>query len=248
MVRSWISFTKCTACEKGYRGMNTLTALLPMKGHSERVPGKNLRPLAGRPLYHHIASLLESSPHVDAIVIDTDSDMIARDASEHFSKVRIIERPPELRGDMVPMNAIIGYDLTLCGGEHFLQTHSTNPLLTGETLEQAIKDYFRSLHVHDSLFSVTRIQSRFYRSSGEPLNHDPDVLLRTQDLPPLFEENSNFYLFSKTSFHAAGRRIGMRPKMFTVNRLEAIDIDEEDDFRLADALLLMRRNTQGERT
>jgi CMP-N-acetylneuraminic acid synthetase len=228
--------------------MTTLTALLPMKAHSDRVPGKNMRIFADSPLYRHIASLLESSPYINAIVIDTDSEIIAQDASEHFSKVKIIERPLELRGDMVSMNAIIGHDIAHCACEHFLQTHSTNPLLTRETIERAIEDYFDSLNMHDSLFSVTRIQSRLYWSSGEPLNHNIHELIRTQDLPPLFEENSNFYLFSRSSFRETGRRIGKRPKMFSMNKLEAIDIDEEEDFRLAETLFLMRKKTQGERT
>lgn len=217
-----------------------------MKGHSERVPNKNMRMFAGRPLYHWVASILEDSSFVSAIVIDTDSEAIAKDASKFFSKVRIIDRPAELRGDMVSMNAIIGHDMAQCKSEHFLQTHSTNPLLTRETLEQAIQEYFKYLADHDSLYSVTRIQSRFYWASGEPLNHNPNELLRTQDLPPLFEENSNFYLFSKTSFKAsANRRIGMTPKMFPMNKLEAVDINEEEDFQLAETLFLMRRKNQG---
>ena len=216
-------------------------ALLPMKGHSERVPNKNIRLFAGRPLYHRVAKVLDSSPFVEAIVINTDSEIIAEDATKFFPKVKIIERPMALRGDLVPMNDIIAHDLSVCQGEHFLQTHSTNPLLTQETLEQAIQEYFNSLEAYDSLFSVTKIQSRLYWVSGEPVNHNPHELLRTQDLPPLFEENSNLYLFSKASFAAAGnKRIGRKPKMFTMNKLEAIDIDEEEDFRLAEALFRMR--------
>jgi len=212
-----------------------------MKGHSERVPNKNMRPFCGSPLYHRIACLLEMSPVIDSIVIDTDSDTIARDALSNFKKVKIIERPIELRGDMASMNAVIAHDLSVTQGEHFLQTHSTNPLLTVETLNRAINDYFTGLVHHDSLFSVTRIQTRLYWESGNPVNHNPNELLRTQDLPSIFEENSNFYIFSKKSFkNSRNRRIGLKPKMFAVNKLEAIDIDDEEDFLLAETLFKLR--------
>ena len=219
-----------------------LTALMPMKGHSERVPNKNMRLFNGTPLYHCVANVLQKSIYVSSFIINTDSSLIAEDAVKHFSKARIVERPVELRGDFVPMNEIIGHDLSVSDSVHFLQTHSTNPLLTVGTLDRAIEEYFKGEGAFDSLFSVTRLQTRLYWQSGEPINHDPLELLRTQDLPPVFEENSNFYLFSRRSFAAAGnKRIGVKPKMFEVNKLEAVDIDEEEDFRLAELLYQMRR-------
>lgn len=218
-----------------------LTALLPMKGHSERVPNKNMRRFAGAPLVHAVASRLEGCRLIDSIVIDTDSKDIANYVLSNFKKARIIERPESLRGDMVPMNDIIGHDIGQCAGEHFVQTHSTNPLLRLETLESAINEYFASLGTYDSIFSVTKYQSRFYDSSGRPINHNPDELLRTQDLPPIYEENSNFFIFSRTSFINSGnKRIGQRPRMFPMERIEAVDIDEEADFNLAETLYLSR--------
>ncbi len=219
-------------------------ALLPMKAHSERVPNKNMRPFAGRPLYHRVAQVLESSKLVEQIIINTDSDAIASDAVKYFSKAKIIERPEGLRGDFVPMNDIIAYDVQASTVEHFLQTHSTNPLLTHETLERAICEYFESLTAYDSLFSVTKMQSRFYWDNGKPVNHNPRELLRTQDLPPVLEENSSIYLFSNKSFAAAGeKRIGCTPKMFVMDKLEAVDIDEEEDWVLAEMLYKLRSNT-----
>lgn len=220
---------------------NQIIALLPMKSNSERVPNKNIRSFAGKPLYHRVAATLEACSRIDTIVINTDSDFIAEDATRHFSKVQIIRRPPELQGDFVPMNDIIAYDLVNTPGQHYLQTHSTNPLLTQETLEAAIERYFSVINEYDSIFSVTRHQTRLYWESGEPVNHNPAELLRTQDLPPLFEENSNFFIFSQKSFVAAGnKRIGLKPLMYPMDKLEAVDIDEEFDFRLAEALYLMR--------
>lgn len=211
-----------------------------MKGHSERVPNKNIRDFCGKPLYHRVLESLLASRYIREVVIDTDSEIIAADAAS-FQRVRIIDRPEAIRGDFVSMNVIIAHDLSLSPGEHFLQTHSTNPLLTSATIDRAAEAYFAGLGTNDSLFSVTRWQTRFYDREGRAVNHNPAELLRTQDLPPLFEENSNFYLFSRTSFREAGdKRIGLKPLMFEVGRLEAVDIDEESDFRIAEALFRLR--------
>jgi CMP-N-acetylneuraminic acid synthetase len=79
------------------------------------------------------------------------------------------------------------------------------------------------------------VQTRLYWEDGSAVNHDPKVLLKTQDLPIIYEENSCFYLFSRSSFEAAGnKRIGLNPYMYEISKLEAVDIDEPDDFRLAE--------------
>ncbi|MEO1513014.1 MAG: acylneuraminate cytidylyltransferase family protein, partial [Planctomycetota bacterium] len=134
----------------------------------------------------------------------------------------------------VDMNRILEHDLSELPGESFLQTHCTNPLLRPETIDSAARRLAASPG-HDSAFGVTRLQTRLYDGSGAPLNHDPDDLVRTQDLRPVFEENSNLYLFSRSSFESAGGRIGRRPIMIEIDRLEAIDIDDEATWAMAEA-------------
>ncbi|MGM0582636.1 MAG: cytidylyltransferase domain-containing protein [Bacteroidota bacterium] len=217
--------------------MNKINVLLPMKGHSERVPNKNLKEFAGAPLYHAIMGKISNSNYVDTVYINTDSKEIKEDAQRNFCNVVIIDRPEEIEGDHVSMNKIIEYDLSQIEGNHFLQTHSTNPLLQTETLDKAISFYFDNLNENDSVFSVTEWQTRLYWKDGRPINHNPSELIRTQDLTPVFEENSNFYIFSKESFNNAGnKRIGIDPYMYPVNQLESIDIDEPEDFKLAELL------------
>ena len=218
--------------------MKKIKALLPMKGTSERVTNKNMRDFDGRPLYHAIMDTLLKSKYIEKVVINTDSEIIAEDAKKNFGEsVIIIDRPKEIQGGDVSMNKIIEYDLSQVEGEDFLQTHSTNPLLRVETLDKAIETYFANLDKYDSLFSVTRVQTRFYDKNANPINHNPEELLRTQDLEPLYEENSNFYIFSKDSFkNAVNRRIGLKSHIFEVNKLEAVDIDEPEDFILAEIL------------
>ncbi len=221
-----------------------IKALLPMKGNSERVKNKNMRNFAGKPLYHIIMETLLSSKYIEEVIINTDSKIISKNVRENFSdRVLIIDRPKEIQGDFISMNDIINYDLAHIDGDIFLQTHSTNPLLKRETIDEAIEKYFEGVKKFDSIFSVTKIQTRLYDKNANPINHNPNKLLRTQDLEPLYEENSNFYIFSKNSFKNAGnKRIGLKPQMFEVNKLEAVDIDDMEDFKLAE-LLYMHRDT-----
>ncbi len=219
-----------------------IAALLPMKAHSERVPGKNIRLFAGKPLFLHVLETVLASQYIESVFINTDSPEIARIAGE-FRRVTTIIRPAELRGDFVSMNAIIAHDLSILPNyDHFLQTHSTNPLLSVKTLDMAIAEYFNNLSKFDSLFSVTPIQSRLYDCDG-PINHNPAILERTQDLSPVYEENSNIYVFSKASFRNADcQRIGLFPKMFPMSRIEAMDIDQPEDFILAETLYHMQNS------
>lgn len=215
-----------------------ITALLPMKGHSDRVPNKNIRMFSGRPLFTIVLITLLKSEYIDEVVINTDSDDIITIIQNQFpANVIIHRRPKELCGDMVPMNDIINYDITQLAGEHFLQTHSTNPLLRSKTIDSAIRKYFDNIDTFDSIFSVTRLQTRLFDKNVKPLNHKFGDLIRTQDLEPIYEENSNFYIFSKNSFKSASNnRIGLNAQMHELNKMEAQDIDEEEDFVLAESI------------
>jgi len=221
-----------------------IKALLPMKGNSERVPNKNMLDFDGHPLYHAIMKSLLASKYIEQVVINTDSPLIAKDAKKYFGNgVMIIDRPETIQGDLVSMNDIIAYDIAKLSGEVFLQTHSTNPLLRADTIDKAIEKYIEGSGIYDSVFGVTKVQTRFYDKDANPVNHNPKELLRTQDLEPLYEENSNFYIFSKTSFkNANNKRIGIKPQILEVNKLEAIDIDEPEDFTLAELLHIHKDN------
>lgn len=217
-----------------------IVALVPMRHHSERVPGKNYRPFAGRPLYHHIVSSLLGCPHIAQVVINTDSPVLMADVARHFPQVRLLERPEHLRPDTVPMNDVLLHDVSAVEADFYLQTHSTNPLVRPETITGAVQQFLDNYPMYDSLFSVTRIQTRLWDSLTRPVNHNPAILLRTQDLPPIYEENSCLFLFSRATLEARHNRIGDRPLMFEMDRMEALDIDEELDFQVAEFLYLQR--------
>lgn len=215
-----------------------IVALLPMKGNSERVPNKNIKKFAGKPLYHRTMEVLLSSRYIDKVIVNTDSAALKQDLLNCFSdKVIIIDRPQELIGDMVSMNKIIECDINKVNADLYIQTHSTSPLLSVKSLDSAIEKMISRSTDFDSIFSVTKIQTRLYDKNGNPFNHDPKELLRTQDLEAMFEENSGFYIFTKDSFkNADNKRIGLRPLMFEIDKIEAIDIDEPSDFIIAEAL------------
>jgi CMP-N-acetylneuraminic acid synthetase len=220
--------------------MKKIVALVPMRHHSQRVPGKNFRTLAGKPLFAHIIQTLLSVPEIGQVVVDTDSEPVMTGLQKEFPQVAILPRPEPLRADTIPMNEILLFDTSQVAADFYLQTHSTNPLLRAGTISRAIQTFLSDNPAHDSLFSVTRLQTRLYDSNGHAINHDPDKLIQTQDLPPIFEENSCLYLFSRETLFNRHNRLGERPLMFEMDASEAWDIDEELDFAIADFLLHRR--------
>jgi len=216
-----------------------IVALVPMRHHSQRVPGKNYRPLAGKPLFHHIINTLLSVPEIADIVVDTDSPEVIASLQKHFPTVKVLERPDDLRADEIAMNEILAYDTAQEPAEFYLQTHSTNPLLKADTISSAIQTLITNYPAYDSLFAVTRLQTRLWDQLGRAINHNPAILLQTQDLPPVYEENSCIYIFQRDTLLSRRNRIGERPFLFEIEAAEAWDIDEVLDFEITE--FLMRR-------
>jgi CMP-N-acetylneuraminic acid synthetase len=224
-----------------------IAALVPMRHSSERVRGKNYRVLGDRPLYQHIVSTLLAVPQIDQVVIDTDSDTIIDQVAAAFPQVQVLVRPEHLRAGEIPMNDVLLNTIGQLEADVFLQTHSTNPFLTAGTVTAALQAYAEGVRAgtHDSLFTVTRIQARLWDADAQAVNHDPAVLLRTQDLPPIYLENSCGYVFTRDTLVSRGNRVGAKPYLFEIDHLEAIDIDEERDFRLAEAVWQARHELSG---
>jgi CMP-N-acetylneuraminic acid synthetase len=220
--------------------MTRIAAFVPMRHDSERVKGKNYRPLGGRPLYHHIVSSLLACPQIDDVVIDTDSPLITAEAESVFPEVRVLARPEHLLGGDIPMNDVLLNDIEQVEADLYVQTHSTNPLLHTETIQAALDAFLDARALHDSLFTVTPLHTRLWTPEGGAINHDPEVLLRTQDLPPVMEENSCLYVFDAATLRQRGNRIGERPLLYALDPHEACDIDDELDWLLVEALYAQR--------
>jgi CMP-N-acetylneuraminic acid synthetase len=217
-----------------------VVALLPMKANSERVKGKNFRDFGGKPLFYWILDTLKSVSAIDTIVINTDARyLLLEHGLVEGDRVIIRDRKLEICGDYVSMNLVIYDDIQNINADLYLMTHTTNPFLTKKSIEAAISKFKTALQSGkaDSLFSVNKIQERFYDGDAKPINHDPNNLLRTQDLEPWYKENSNLYLFTKESFNRTNARIGKNPMILEMDYYESTDIDTPDDWDLAEAMI-----------
>ena len=213
-----------------------VAAILPMKHNSERVPGKNYRKFGDKLLYEHVLNTLLACDEIDVVVVDTDSDLIIDAISKNYPQVKVLIRPEHLRPGDTPMNDVLLNTIRQVDAKYFLQTHSTNPLLTAESVNNAVNLFLRKYPINDSLFSVTRLQTRLWNELTMPVNHNPNILLPTQDLPPIYEENSCVYIFTEEIIRSRHNRIGSRPIMFEIEKIEAQDIDTEAEFLIAEAI------------
>jgi len=218
-----------------------ITALLPMKLNSERVPNKNFKLIEGKPLFAWMLTTLCDLDFVDRVIINTDASLDLFGKYLENSKIVVRERRQDLCGDLVSMNKIIEDDVLSDDNDIYLMTHTTNPLISKTTFTKAVKAFTeRDTSDQDSLFSATKFQGRFYYEGNVAINHDPNELLRTQDLPSVYLENSCIYIFGRENFLQTKTRIGKKPIIFETPQLESIDIDTENEWLLA-SLLLSRR-------
>ena len=213
-----------------------IAALVPMRHSSERILGKNYRDFAGKPLFFHVVESLLACSCISTVVIDTDSPTVIELAKKNFPTVQVLVRPEHLRDGNIAMNDVLLNAINQIPADFYLQTHSTNPILTSATIEAGIKQFLTIYPMYDSLFTVTRKNVRFWDVLARPINHNQNILLRTQDLPPIFEENSCMYLFSKEILLRKHNRIGDRPFLFEIPEIEAQDIDVELNFKVAEFL------------
>lgn len=218
------------------------TAILPIKFNSERVSGKNFRDFLGSPLYLHILRSMLDVQSIKRIVINTDAPKNFFDSEVNDSKVDFSIRPKDLIGETVSMNSIIDYEIMRTGESKFFMTHATNPLLTSETISKMLELFSSTTFKNDSIVSISKYFGRFLDVNGFPMNHNSDSLVRTQDLEPVYFENSCGYVFSQKSFSTSKSRIGKNPLFFETPKLESIDIDDEEDWVIAEALAKHRGN------
>lgn len=206
-------------------------ATIPVKSRSTRMPGKNLAPFAGQPLFEHFFSKLDDHPF-DEIVVDTDNDAVAAAALDRGW--RHLVRPPELLADEATGNELLLHVASKVEADVYFQLFVTAPLLKSETIAAAHAKLLSSPD-HDSIFTVVPIHSWFW-FDGRPVNYDPHRLLPSQHNKPVIRETTGLYGIRADALEREQARIGTRPLMFEVDEVEAIDVDTELDFRLAEFL------------
>lgn len=217
---------------------------IPIKDHSERVPRKNFRDFDQIPLYKRC---LYNFNMYD-IWVDTDSNEIIEGikSDDQCKHVHVYKRPEHLIGDDVSVNLLIEHFLAsidLDPLEIICQLHVTSPFLRPKTLEDAKKLLLSfDTPTDTTVAGCNEYKSRFWKSgwansSIEPINHNPMELIKTQDLPSMYEENSTFYMFTVTHFYARYNRMGYNPQFLQVAFPENIDIDTEEDWTIANVIL-----------
>ena len=207
-----------------------ITALIPIKRNSQRIPNKNFLEINSKPLFFWIIDSLLNSEFVDEIVINYDDDYTLQEVSKYFDSIKFCKRPDKLLGDDISMNKIIESSLKDCTNETIIQVHTTSPLLKTKTIDKAIKFH---LDKKQDIFSVNKLYERFYDKDLTPINHDINNLVQTQDLEPSYVENSALYIFSKENFKSNKNRINGNSNIFEISFPENIDIDNFEDFELA---------------
>ena len=208
-----------------------IVAFVPIKLNNQRLPGKNLLPLGGKPLCNHILDTLVKIETID------ESYVYCSDVSikEYIPKgISFLQRDKKLDGNEVKGAEIYKSFISDIDSDYYLLLHATSPFTSSETISKAVQAV-RSGE-YDSAFSAERIQT-FAWYQGKPVNYDLNDVPRTQDIEPVWVETSGFYLFSKDLFLNQNRRIGDKPYIAEVSGLEAIDIDERKDYELAQRML-----------
>ena len=206
-------------------------AFVPIRLNSQRVEGKNLRELGGRPLMAYLLESLAAARNIDKVYV-------------YCSNPAIVEYLPEgvewlQRDERLDQNTTLGeeiYDAFTreVEADIYILAHATSPFIRTATIEQAVRSVESG--EYDSAFSAERVQT-FAWWQGQPLNYSLQHVPRTQDLEPLYVETSAFFVFRAEVWREQHRRIGQKPYMAVTDRIESMDIDDPDDFLLAETIV-----------
>lgn len=209
----------------------TISAIMPIKLHNERCPGKNIRLLGFKPLLQYELDNLKETRMCDSINVFCSSEDVVKYLPEG---VRFVKRPKYLDLPTSNFTQIFTCFMEQQDAEIYVYAHATAPFITVETMCQCIESVKSG--EYDSAFCAIKLQNYLWRD-GIPLNFDASNLPRTQDLKPIYQETSGVYVFTREVFKKYHRRIGVHPFIKEVSFKEAVDIDNPEDFLLAEVLL-----------
>ena len=208
----------------------SIVAIMPIKLNNERCPGKNTRLLGGKPLLQHELDKLRKTGLLNNIIVYCSDEAIIPFLPEG---VNFLQRPVYLDLPTSNFTQIFESFMSKQDADIYVYAHATAPYITVDTMKQCIEAVKSGKF--DSAFCAVKLQDYLWQD-GNPLNFDPENLPRTQDLKPIYQETSGVYVFTKEVFEKYHRRIGMHPFIKEVSFKEAVDIDNPEDFILAEAL------------
>ncbi|MBR5877219.1 MAG: acylneuraminate cytidylyltransferase family protein [Alistipes sp.] len=206
-------------------------AFVPIRLNSQRVEGKNLRELGGRPMMTYLLESLVKAENIDEVYVYCSNPLVEALLPEGVKFLR--------RSESLDQNTTLGREIydaftTEVEADIYILAHATSPFIRTSTLEQAVSAVESG--EYDSAFSAEKIQT-FAWWQGEPLNYSLENIPRTQDLEPIFVETSAFFVFKNELWTKEHRRIGHKPYIAVTDRIESMDIDNPDDFTLAEAIV-----------
>ncbi len=208
-----------------------IVAIVPMKLNNRRLPQKNTKSFTnGKPLCYYILSTLLSLEQIDDVYVYCSNPEIKSFIPDG---VKYLKRSENLDLDTTKMNEVLKRFSEDVPADIYVMTHTTAPFVSAESIEKGIAAVVSGNY--DSSFAAKKLQD-FLWKDGKPFNYELNNIPRTQDLPPIYEETSGFYIYKSDIITKLGRRIGENPFIVEVNEIESIDIDEVEDFEIADAI------------
>lgn len=222
-----------------------ILAIIPARGGSKGIPGKNLRFLAGRPLLVHTLEHVQEAKSVQRVVVSTDDAAIAEVALAHGAEA--IDRPAELASDTASSESALLHVLQHVLREEnyrpdlvvFLQC--TSPIRRPHDIDEAIACLIRE--DADSLLSVVPFHGFFWQRDGEKVravNYDYKNRPRRQDRAPEYRENGSIYVFKPSILERQGCRLGGKIAFYEMDARSSVDIDTPTDLEYCEWLLSRR--------
>lgn len=206
-------------------------AIVPMKLNNKRLPQKNTKSFTnGKPLCYYILSTLLSIDEIDEIYVYCSNPDIKEFIPEG---IKFLKRPTSLDQDATKMNEVLQSFASEVFADIYVMTHTTAPFISAESIKKGLVAVKGG--EYDSSFAAKKLQD-FLWKDGKPFNYELDNIPRTQDLSPLYEETSGFYIYKREVMTKLNRRIGNKPYIVEVSEIESVDIDEIEDFIIADAI------------
>lgn len=202
-------------------------AFVPIKLNSQRLPHKNILPIAGKPLCWHLCNTLNNVKNIDEVYVYCSDEAVKNYIPE---ETRFLRRDARLDGDLIKGFDIYRSFVNEVDADVYILAHTTSPFIKVQSIENALNQVLSD--EYDSAFSAERVQT-FAWYKGAPVNYDLNDVPRTQDMEPIWVETSAFFIFKKEIFTDHNRRIGFKPYIQEVTGIEAIDIDEKKDYELA---------------
>lgn len=206
-------------------------AFVPVRLNSKRVVGKNLKMLGEKPLMCYILDTLANIKKIDEVYVYCSQESI----KEYLPKgVKFLKRPEFLDRDETLGKEIYEEFTKTVDADIYILAHTTSPFMKEETVENALDKILNE--GYDSAFSCEKIQT-FTWYDGKPLNYDLKEIPRTQTIEPIYVETSAFFMFKRDIWKVHKQRIGFKPYMAQVDKIEGVDIDWPEDFEFAEKIL-----------